>query len=366
MSSRAKVFELPKRQFLSGQTAAAIRKAIADGVWRESLPSERRLCDLFQVSRPTIRTALRLIADERLIEIRHGQRNRLLARPTVAAESQSRLVLLVSHQPLAQTSLTAYQGIAEMRARLTEDGFATDVLICPARSGAAQQRRLATFVRQNRVLCCVLISVSKELQQWCETNHIPALVLGSCHPTVRLPSLDVDYRALCRHAAGVLVRHGHRRLAFIVPNSGIAGDLASETGFREGSAAPVRGAAVEARIVRHNGTAAGIAAQLDALFAGAQPPTALLVAKPAHTFAVMVYLLKRGRRVPKEVSIISRDHDRLFEDTISHYRFPEESFAHRLSRLMSQLVTHSQLRPEPNLIFPAFFSGGTVEARPRN
>jgi hypothetical protein len=55
----------------------------------------------------------------------------------------------------------------------------------------------------------------------------------------------------------------------------------------------------------------------------------------------------------------------MFEDAISHYRFSEEDFAHRLSRLMSNLVTQSHLRPDPKLIFPEFFSGGTVATRPR-
>ncbi|MBI5771709.1 MAG: substrate-binding domain-containing protein [Verrucomicrobia bacterium] len=361
MSSQPPVFELPRRHSLSAQAATAIRKAIAEGTWRESLPSERRLCELFQVSRPTIRTALRLLADESLIEIRHGRRNRLLSRPTAAAAPRSRLVLLVSHQPIAHTSLTAYQGLAEMRAHLAEHGFSTEVLICPARSACAQQRRLATFVRQNRVFCCVLISVSQGLQRWCVDHAIPALVLGSCHATVRLPSLDVDYRAVCRHAAGLLRSQGHRRLALLVPDSGMAGDLASEEGFREGSRGPASTSEADARIVRHNGTKPGIHSRLDALFAAPRPPTALLIAKPVHTLAVLTYLLRRGLRVPDDVALIVRDSDHLYEDALSHYRIEGETFAHRLTRLMLQLVNQGYLNPEPNLIFPRYVSCGTVQ-----
>ena len=74
----------------------------------------------------------------------------------------------------------------------------------------------------------------------------------------------------------------------------------------------------------------------------------------------MSYLMKHGIRVPADVSLISRDGDPLFEDTISHYRFDDEAFAHRLSRLMLQLVDQGTLRPGPNLIFPRYISCGTV------
>src|SRR5688572_23334916 len=113
MSSSSAPFEIPKRFSLSAQAAGSIRKAIDEGTWIEYLPSERRLCELFQVSRPTIRTALHLLAKEGLLDIRQGRRNRLLAAPRDGHRQQSRLVGLVTHEPVSHVSLTAYQGISE-------------------------------------------------------------------------------------------------------------------------------------------------------------------------------------------------------------------------------------------------------------
>lgn len=356
--------DLPRRLSLSFQAAEAIRKAIARNVWPEYLPSERRLCEMLQVSRPTIRTALGLLAKDRVIAIQQGRRNRILSRPAPSAGPQSRLVVLISHHPISHTTLNAYQGISEMRAQLAEHGFTTEVLICPGRSASAHRRKLEAFVRQNHVLCCVLLSVSREVQQWFATHSLPALVLGSCHAAVRLPSLDLDYRAICRHAAGILRSRGHRRIAFLVPDSGVAGDLVSEEGFREGTASRAGSRPVEGTIVRHQGTAAHLASRLDALFASASPPTALLVAKPVHVLAVLVYLLRRGIRVPDTVSLVARDHDHLFEEELAHYAFRGESFAHRLSRLMLQMVSQGHLPAGPSLIFPRFVAGATVRTLP--
>jgi LacI family transcriptional regulator len=261
-------------------------------------------------------------------------------------------------------SLTAHQGISEMRTHLAEHGFATEIVVCPRDNARAQRRKLEEFIRLNHVFCCVLLSISRELQEWFAARSIPALVIGSCHPKVKLPSLDFDQRSVCRHAAGVFLGRGHRYLALLVPDSGVAGDLASEEGFREGVELRVRTDEVRATIVRHNGTAQSITMKLDALFRSPQAPTALLVAKPQHVFIVIIYLLKRGLAVPDTVSLIARDHDYIFETVsppIAHYTFDEDTYAHRLSRLMLQMVTQGYLSPEPNLIFPKYFAGGTVK-----
>ncbi len=365
MSSSLPPFVIPKRLSLSAQVAEAIRKAIADRTWEGYLPSERRLCETFQISRPTIRTALHLLAKEGLIEIHQGRRNRVLAAAPQSVDQQSQLVLLVTPEPVTRAGQTAYQGIGAMRTHLAEHGFATEVLVCQSRSARVQQRKLEAFMRETRIFCCVLLSVSQELQLWCSKQPVPTLVLGSCHPGVNLPSLDVDYRAVCRHAAGVFLQKGHRRIAFIVPNSGVAGDLASERGFLEAVEARVARGEAQATVVRHNGSALNISAKLDVLFKSDTPPTALLVATPHYVFAVIIYMLKRGLSVPDTVSLIARDHEYVFETvhpSITHYRFSGDSYGHRLSRLMIRFVNQGSLPPEPNLFFPKFYEGNTVRS----
>lgn len=353
--------ELPKRVSLSAQAANTLRKAISDNTWKDYLPSERRLCELLRVSRPTVRTALHLLAKDGLVEIRQGCRNRLTtSRPH--AKRQSRVVGLIAPQPVSHLAQGVYQSVSEMNAHLAEEGFTTEFLVCPPASARVQQRKITEFVRKNRLFCCVLISVSKELQQWFSTQSVPALVLGSCHAHVKLPSLDIDYRSVCRHAAGTLLSKGHRRLALVVPNSGMAGDLASEEGFLD-AVKHHHPNDVRATIVRHNGTAANITSKLDALFNSAHAPTALLIAKLQPVLIVILYLLKRGLTVPDTVSLISRDEDQYFSivsPPIAHYALEEGSLAHRLSRLMLQMVNHGYLTTEPNLIFPKFLPGGTI------
>jgi DNA-binding LacI/PurR family transcriptional regulator len=357
--------EIPQRVSLASRVAAAIRAGIDKQVWTYFLPGERRLCELLQVSRPTVNAALHQLAQTGLITVRHGHRNRIVSRRRRGRAARNRLVAIVTHEPLALMAATAYRGVVEMQAHLAERGFQTEIFVCPNRGGTGRHRKLEEFVTQRNVYCCVLISLRRELQQWFARHSIPALVLGSCHASVQLPSFDVDYRAVCRHAGGMFLSKGHQCMALVVPNSGGAGELASEQGFREAVETGSKAARAVAIMVRHDGTAPNIAAKLDALFNSSRPPTALLVAKPQHVFIVVIYLLQRGLAVPDTVSLIARDQDNLFANVsppIAHYSIANNAFNHRLSRLILQLVDRGNLAAKPNLIFPRFFPGGTVKA----
>ena len=362
-SSNAFLF-VPQRRSLGMQAAELMTQAIKDHKWNKYLPSERRLCEILRVSRPTIRIALQILKSNGLILIKHGVRNRLLNPSTqIAAQRQSTLVLLVTQIQLSHLALATYQLISDTRASLAEQGFTTEVLYCPANNILIQRRKLSEFIRQNHVICSVLISVSKELQIWCQEHLMPVLILGSCHQEAKLPSLDFDLRSVCRHAGGVFLSNGHRRIALVIPNTGLAGDIESEAGFLESSQLSNHSDA-RASIIRHNGSAQGITNKLNWIFKSAHAPTALLVAKPADMFIVIIYLLKRGFSVPDNISLISRDYDHLFEitsPTIAHYNTQTIAFTHRLSRMIMQLVSDGRLPPEPNLIFPEHISGGTVK-----
>lgn len=52
-----------------------VRALVADGTYRvgDRLPPEGELCELFGVGRSTIREAMRVLANRRLVDIRHGE-----------------------------------------------------------------------------------------------------------------------------------------------------------------------------------------------------------------------------------------------------------------------------------------------------
>lgn len=361
------MLSIPARLSLTAQAANAIRSGIIDGTWMDFIPSERHLCELLQISRPTVRTALKVIEEEGLILIQQGRRNRIISRPARPEKStQNPLITVITHESSYSMSAISHHGISEIRSSLAQHGFTTDTLVCSSFSTASQIQRIESYIEHNSVLCCVLVSVTKEIQEWFSNHSIPALVLGSCHEAIKLPSIDIAYHAVCRHAGSVFLNKGHRSLALIRPDTGLAGDDASEAGFLASLDARPDVDAPHAHVIGHDCTGRDLRLKLDRLFNSDIPPTALLVLRLSDVMAIMLYLLKRGLSVPDSVSLIARDHNDLFDSMdppITHYRFKVDTYSHRLSRLVLQLVNEGRVSDKPNLIFPDFVAGGTVKNR---
>ena len=76
------MIEPVKREFLRDAAARQLREAIAEGLWKEHLPSEVVLCRELHVSRRTIRSALAQLAREKWLR-RRGRGLTPAIRPAV-------------------------------------------------------------------------------------------------------------------------------------------------------------------------------------------------------------------------------------------------------------------------------------------
>ena len=198
------------------------------------------------------------------------------------------------------------------------------------------------------------------MQRWFIGRQLPCLVAGSCAPGIALPSVDVDYRAACRHAGDVLWRKGHRRIALVLAQDAYGGDVTSEEGLRESLH---RMSDIHLRVLRHDGTAAHLCTLLDKAMRASPPPTAYVVAHPLHTLTVMMHLLRRGKRIPQDVAVISRDDDPSLQSTsppVARYATNPVHFARRVSMAARQLAEIGTLPAHAIRLMPNFLPGETV------
>lgn len=156
MPGQFKAADIPKRTPLSAQVSAYIRKRIETGDWRKCLPSERSLCDMLQVSRPTIRTALHQLRKEGLLDIKRGRRSRLSKASKPPRNLKTRVVGLISHEPISTMPPASLRGISRMREYLVEQGFSTVSLVCSIT--APRQNSEASRRFCGRTTCCVACS----------------------------------------------------------------------------------------------------------------------------------------------------------------------------------------------------------------
>lgn len=352
--------KLPQRLSLAGQTARNLREAMEEGHWRGHLPGERELCARLQVSRGTVRAALEELQREGWLDVAERRRRRIKMKPSKQRVGTRRVIGVITPRPLLAMPTASVVMVDELRDQLSRVGFSLEIHVSKACFAVQPARALEALTTRSPAAAWLLFGSLKPVQSWFLRSELPCLVLGSSMAGVALPSVDVDYRAACRHAGMLLRRRGHRSIAFIRFAGDYGGDLESEAGLREalrGPAAPVL------QVLRHNGTAQHVCSLLEQALRSPQPPTACLVAHPVHVLTVMMHLMRRGKRIPQDMAVVSRDDDAFLEHTIplvARYTTSPASFARAVSKAARQLAEAGSLPPKAIRMMPELIQGDSL------
>ena len=328
---------LPQRHSLVAQTVQSLCAGIENGHWQGFLPGERELCESLQVSRRTLRSALDELQSKGWLEVADRRRRQIKSR-RIKTESSSRAKIIAILTPGTFLSLPSPMSYVM------------------AKPGKA----LAKFVAEHPATVWLILSAQEPMQRWFSQQKINCLILGSCAPGIHLPSADVDYYASCRHAGGLLWRKGHRRIALVLARGMYGGDIASEEGLRD-ALKDLPDAHLQ--VIRHNTSTAHLCAQIDQCLRSPHPPTAYLVARAPHTLTVAMHLMRRGKRIPQDVTVISRDDDPLFQATspsIARYTSPPAQLANRISLAVRNLAESGITSANQIRLMPTFVPGESV------
>jgi DNA-binding LacI/PurR family transcriptional regulator len=327
------------------------------------LPSEHELCSQYRIARMTLRRALQRLESEGLVRSRQGMRREIMAeRRSRELPASTRVVLLARVPVQFQPPFDAFW-TNELRLALEESGYHLEVHTNQAYYGPGPSKSLEVLLEQLRPAGWVLANSTREMQEWFARHKLPCVIVGSRHPGVELPFVDKAYRAICRHAVGLLLSRGHQRIALVNPASGAAGDVESELGFQDAIAQTQRGN-IQASVVRHDGTVSDICNHLNALFRRRPPPTALLVSRSLNVLTVMGHLTRCSLRIPEDVAIISRDHDSFLEmmvPSVARYVISTEAMAKRIAATVLTMLSNGWVSPMETQIMPKFTEGETLK-----
>ncbi|MSU66255.1 MAG: GntR family transcriptional regulator [Opitutus sp.] len=354
---------LPQRISLVSQTVGILRQEIADGIWRYWLPGERALGDTLQVSRNTLRAALVQLKREGLIRSAHGAGTQILAGvPSKRPRLKSHDVALLSLDPLEELRPSQTLWIDEMRSLLSERGCRLRVFHGRRYFRANPGPELKKLVSRNPHGCWVLNLSNRNVQAWFAKSGLPCIVAGSIYPGIELPFRDLDHRAMCRHAAGVLLGQGHRRIALITHKSPRAGDVESAEGLEEGVA---KSSHRDAQVVTcfHDSTTGSICQMVRRLVEQKQRPTALVVVNPFWYLTVSSKLAQLGVRIPEDMSVISRDEDLFLSflvPTPARYVVSPHAMARTLLRPVLELLEGDVVTKRALRIMPEFIRGKSI------
>jgi LacI family transcriptional regulator len=352
----------PQRSSLVTETVNVMRRAIESGMWRDYLPGERTICTMWQISRPTLRTALEILRHEKLIETGHGRRTRVLTQ-AAPRKVKSLTVGLLSPEPLHEMPPFVMLWVDELRGQLAAADHLLHVQVGRAGFGNKNpSRALESLVSGTPAAAWVLYQTTESMQHWFAEQRVPCVVVGSLFSGVALPAVDRDYRAVCRHAVGLLRNRGHKHLALLLHRQRFGGDVESELGFEEGLvASQARG--VAGTILRHDGSNDSICTQMDALLAMRQRPTAMLIARSRFALVALTHLLRRGVKIPGDMALLCRDDDSFLDHVVprmARYAVNPGVFAKQVFRMVMGLVQEGQLPNTDVKVMPSLVARESI------
>lgn len=354
---------MPQRSSLVAECIRVIEARIAAGEWPDRLPGERALAGVLQVGRDTVRTALeqleaagrigRAAAGRRRSVLKGGGRSGPKRPPVLRVGMLSPLRLERLRQPVLFE-------VDVLREALQRRGGSLNVFAPEWYGRANPEARLAELTRAEPCVAWILYRSSSAVQRWFEHSGVRCLIRGYPHEGVGLPHFDVDWGAAARHAAGLLWRHGHRRVGVLIPPDRLPGVTAVYQAVASLGEEPF-----EAVEIAEDGSCHGLAAALERALRRPSPPTALLATRPRQIATALTWLGSRGVVVPRDVSLVSLAHEPFLDHLvprITHYHAAPERLARRVARLLETIVAGQHPGGSPWMM-PELVAGESVAAR---
>jgi len=343
----------------SSQIADFLKEQVRAGLWGDRLPSERSFSEQLGISRRSLRGALAELQREGLIVERSQLGTKIAPRRARKRIHQISVGVVV---PKSSRDIlgSALFFLDEMRKFFEARQINMQIHRARYLPGDAVATDFEKTIRENAHACWILVSPMAPMQRWCKQNGVRAMVVGIGDHD--FPSISVDYHALCRHAAGEMLRLGHRRLAIILPNNEKIEDVQSCLGFQAGLESSSHSDVLITREY-HDQTTRGVCLLADRLLRRNQGPTAWLVCRQGHFVTMLTYLLHRGIKIPSQISLVSRNTDVFADDIVpspSRYVINDKSYARKCARLALKVIDGHASEEEVVSIMPDFLPGETL------
>ncbi len=350
----------PELHRLRDQVAAYLKQGIVSGKYQMYLPSERKLADALDVSRLTVRTALKSLEEEGVIQLQ-GKRRAILPRKlrNEAVDGACEELVVLSAEPLEEIYHSHVLIFEMLREKLARRGFDLSIDISARFGIPGKGRVLEEKVEQHPNACWMLIRIPPIGQRWFVERQLRAMVMGTPGPGIEIASLDLDYEATCFHAASVLAARGKRLIALVRRAANLVGDEYSEAGMRRAC----ERAGVEAVVCRLAGDSASVIDWLEAMQRQNRLPDGIIAGDPAIYLSAYSFCYRQQITIPDEMAIICRNDDLLLDairPTVARYRLNDSILLSRLWRILLPILRNQVYEKIPHFLMPDFVTGASA------
>jgi LacI family transcriptional regulator len=319
-----------KASFLSitDQIADRLRSEISAGRWTDLIPGKHQLAAELGVNHKSVENALRQLETAGILVSRGAGRCRKIAAHE-ARENRSLRIAILTNEGMPDRKQEFH--IESVHALETAGH---QVIYAPKslKTLRFEVPKVAAMVEQTPADAWMVYAGSREVLRWFASRKIPAFAVFGHRSGLRIPGMSPDKPTSIRAATRHLIGLGHTRIVLLcrklrrLPVPGI-----SETVFLKTLAA--HGCHVgEYNLPDWDDSEEGFHECLNKLFR-VTPPTALIVDEADYFVAAMQFLLRRGLKVPEDVSLISTDNDPAFKrchPPISHISWESRPVVRRI------------------------------------
>lgn len=359
---------VPKRNSLAQETAVTLREWISAGLLKEMLPGERELKCRLGVGRNTLRIALDVLAQEGWVSTaNHGQQRQVCGQEPPSETSRATdhlpVTFLSPYSPLESEIMIELE---ELRMRLEEQARRLQFVAPAIFRLKHPERSLERLVRAHPSAGWILHVASEPMQRWFDQRGLPAFLLGSPFPGVKLPFLVSDWEAAAFHAGLQLVRQGHGVIGVLEYRERFPGIVDVERGLQR--ALTTSGHDGHLVVFKDDLTPVSVLRSLESAFSLHERPTALVCTRSNQLLTCLSWLGSRGIAFPAEVSLLSLTSDTWFEHcqpAVAYYRSHPRVIARRLAERVMELVAMGRVVRRSLRLPLHYMPGATIGPAPR-
>ena len=316
------------RQSLPEKVAAHLREGIERGRWSDPFPGVPQLAGELDVGRHTVRHALRILEGEGLLGGRGQGRSRGITTAGAAAASQRPLrVNILRHDARLTDNPQTSMVLIDIMHSLEAAGHQVSYLKKSQIELKHNVARLTRHLAETPADAWVVEGGSHPLLEWCASQPTPCFALYGRAGGLPLARTGPDAVRAYGVATRQLIALGHRRIVLVV-----------REGFRRPTPEGCELAFLE-ELKAHGiptgvynlpdweESSEGFNRLMESLFR-TTPPTALIIDEICWFIAALAFLVRRGIRVPEQVSLVSGDCEAVLD--VCHPRFAHMRWDNRL------------------------------------